>query len=57
LSEMSHRLAYDIPDPAWQSEDPQKIGQEIARLVERGFEQIIRLALANNPNENNPNKI
>lgn len=49
LSEMSHRLAYDIPDPARKPADSQKIGQEIVRLVERGFEQILRQANAGRP--------
>lgn len=47
LSEMSARLAYDIPDPALGDEDPQKLVDEILGLVASGLPRIIELAETN----------
>jgi protein-tyrosine phosphatase len=44
LSEMSARVAYDIPDPALGGENPQKLVAEILSLVEKGLPRIIELA-------------
>jgi hypothetical protein len=47
LSELSSRLAYDIPDPALGGENPKKLIQEIIGLVEKGLPRLIELAQAN----------
>jgi len=47
LSEMSARLAYDIPDPALGDENPQKLVDEILGLVASGLPRIMELAEAN----------
>ena len=47
LSEMSARIAYDIPDPALGRENPQRLIAEIIGLVEKGLPRIVELAQAN----------
>ena len=47
LSEMSARIAYDIPDPALGRENPQRLITEIIGLVEKGLPRIVALAEAN----------
>ena len=47
LSELSARVAYDIPDPALGGEDPKKLIAEILSLVEKGLARIVELAEAN----------
>jgi protein-tyrosine phosphatase len=44
LSEMSARVAFDIPDPALGGENPKKLIAEILSLVEKGLPRIIELA-------------
>jgi protein-tyrosine phosphatase len=44
LSEIADRLPYDIPDPASTNIDPIVVGQEISTLVEKGKENMLRLA-------------
>ena len=47
LSEMSARMAYDIPDPALGGENPKKLIQELIGLVEKGLPKITALAEEN----------
>ncbi len=44
LSEVVDGVEYDIPDPAASYEHAEAILQELCRLIERGFPQILRLA-------------
>lgn len=44
LSEMSSRVAYDIPDPAIGGENPHRLIEEILGLVEKGLPRIKALA-------------
>lgn len=44
LSELAGPVAYDIPDPAFSSEDPSRLVDEIIGLVEKGFTKIVSIA-------------
>jgi protein-tyrosine phosphatase len=45
LSEVSNGASYDIPDPYSTDESPVVVAREIIELIDRGYDQIIQLAV------------
>jgi protein-tyrosine phosphatase len=44
LSEIVDGFPYDIPDPAAPGVDPDEVADELKRLIDKGLNQILRLA-------------
>lgn len=45
LSEAADGKTYDIPDPYGTDEPPETVAQEIIKLIDRGYQKIVELAL------------